>query len=566
MESKINYSYFDIYSKRASFFYNNQEKIGSFFSCFLTIVYVLTSLSLFFYYLAKVFKRTEMKVYDTTIYNQEMPSLNIDSNDLYFAFGLEKSIHSKRYIDDTIYYPKILFINQIKEDGGFKTIEERELAYERCKEENFGINYQSHFIKGELNNSYCLKDFNYSLNFVGGYKYEQMSFIQIKIFPCKNTSENNNHCKPQEVIDYYLSPGYFSIMLKNFGLNPSNYFSPIFPTIKDLSTTIDNQFYRSYVINLGVTEVHTDISIFNEVLKKEKFLQYREVFQSFYFMDEKDYLDGKEICIVQLKLDDAIIIQKRTYMKLSEILSKVGGSMQLLYTIFSLLSLFINKFNFQLKIINSIFSFNIKENKMCLKLKSLDFDSITMLSSNKNLMFSSKKTLHLNNLGFNNNNNDNTTKNKNRYKFCILNRKESRISSKLEVSDNKKIMNNSLINSKISLTKDNIIKINNKKSLKSNDLPKINYSEFNKVSVKTITDFKEDINLNLCDYVCHSKKDEKDKQFQLYKLGNSFYRKRMDIVHVFTLLLITEKVLLKSYGKQIYSLCKDNDFLYNKKH
>ena len=32
---------------------------------------------------------------------------------------------------------------------------------------------------------------------------------------------------------------------------------------------------------------------------------------------------------------------------------------------------------------------------MCLKLKSLDFDSITMLSSNKNLMFSSKKTLHI---------------------------------------------------------------------------------------------------------------------------------------------------------------------------
>ena len=148
MESKTNFSFFDIYSKRASFFYNNQEKIGSFFGCFLTIVYVLASLSLFFYYLTKVFKRTEMKVYDTTIYNQEMPRLNINSSDLYFAFGLGKSIHSKMYIDETIYYPKILFINQIKEDGGFKTIEEKELAFERCKEENFGINYQSLFFKG----------------------------------------------------------------------------------------------------------------------------------------------------------------------------------------------------------------------------------------------------------------------------------------------------------------------------------------------------------------------------------------------------------------------------------
>ena len=562
MESKTNFSLFDIYSKRASFFYNNQEKIGSFFSCFLTIIYILVSLSLFFYYLTKVIKRTEMKVYDTTIYNQEMPRLKIDSSDLYFAFGLENSIHSKRYIDETIYYPKILFINQIKEDEGFKTIEEKELAFERCKEENFGINYQSLFLKGELNSSYCLKDFNYNLNFVGGYKYEQMSYIQIKIFPCKNTSENNNHCKSQETIDYYLSSGYFSILLKNFGLNPSNYFSPIFPTLKDLFTTIDKQFYRSYVINLGVTEIHTDVSLFNEDLKKEKFLQYREVFQSFYFREKKDYLDGKEICIVQLKLDDAIIIQKRTYIKLTEILSKVGGCMELLYTIFSLLSLFVNKFDSQLKIINSIFSFNIKENKMCLKLKSLDFDSITMLSSNKNLIFSSKKTLYLNKFGFNNISNGNS----NRNKIYIIGKKDSHISSNLDVSDNKKMMNNSLANSKISLTKDNLIKINKKDSSKSNELPKINYSEFNKDTLKTIYDFKEDINLNLFDYICRTKNAEKNKQFKLFNLGNSFYRKRMDIVHVFTLLLITEKVLLKSYGKQIYSLCKDTDFLYHKKY
>lgn len=131
------------------------------------------------------------------------------------------------------------------------------------------------------------------------------------------------------------------------------------------------------------------------------------------------------------------------------------------------------------------------------------------------------------------------------------------------------MMNNSLINGingRIDIHKDNILKINKKKSLKSNELPKVNYSEFNRDTLKTITDFKEHINLNLFDYVCRTKNDEKNKQFQLYKLGISFYKKRMDIVHVFTLLLITEKVLLKSYGKQIYSLCKDNDFLYHKKH
>ena len=177
---------------------------------------------------------------------------------------------------------------------------------------------------------------------------------------------------------------------------------------------------------------------------------------------------------------------------------------------------------------------------------------LLLLSSNKNLIFSSKKTLYLNKFGFNNISNGNS----NRNKIYIIGKKDSHISSNLDVSDNKKMMNNSLANSKISLTKDNLIKINKKDSSKSNELPKINYSEFNKDTLKTIYDFKEDINLNLFDYICRTKNAEKNKQFKLFNLGNSFYRKRMDIVHVFTLLLITEKVLLKSYGKQIYSLCK----------
>ena len=141
----------------------------------------------------------------------------------------------------------------------------------------------------------------------------------------------------------------------------------------------------------------------------------------------------------------------------------------------------------------------------------------------------------------------------------------SHISSNLDFSDNKKMIN-SLVNSKICITKDNLLKINKKKSLKSHDLPKINYSDFNNDSQNAITDFNENINLNLFDFICHAKSDEKKKEFNLYKLGNSFYRKRMDIVHVFTLLLITEKVLLKSYSKQIHSLYKINDFLYHKKH
>jgi hypothetical protein len=46
-----NLAYFDIYSKRISFFFNNKEKIGTYFGLFLTILYILLSLILFITYL-----------------------------------------------------------------------------------------------------------------------------------------------------------------------------------------------------------------------------------------------------------------------------------------------------------------------------------------------------------------------------------------------------------------------------------------------------------------------------------------------------------------------------------
>ena len=117
MNSKFNYFFFDIFSKRIGFFFNNQEKIGSFFGLLLSFIYFVVSIVIFVNYLILTIRRNEVKVYDTSIHAQKMPSITIDSNSLYFAFGVEDPINSLRYIDETIYYPQILFIDRIKADG-----------------------------------------------------------------------------------------------------------------------------------------------------------------------------------------------------------------------------------------------------------------------------------------------------------------------------------------------------------------------------------------------------------------------------------------------------------------
>ena len=545
------------------FFFNNQEKIGSYFGLFLTLVYIFASLGLFFYQIIFASQRKELKVYDTTIYGQKMPSITINSNQLYFAFGLEDPNTSNKFIDNSIYVPKITFIDKIKKNEELITVNQKNLEYEQCKIVNFGKNYQHLFIKDELNGSYCLKDFDYNLTLAGGYKYEKMSYIIIKIVPCVNSTENNNSCKPQEEIDYYLTSGYFSIILKDIGLNPSNYSFPATPTLQNLFTTIDKRINRNYILNFGLTEVHTDTGIFNEKTNIKKYLKFRKDFQNFQFRDENDNYSGKNIILVQLKLDDTIIVQKRSYTKITDIFSRIGGYMQLINTVFLLLSSLINRLNSEIKIINGIFNFNLKQNKIILKFQKLK-KSNTIVNSKKNkyIIFSPKKS------------DDNLKsieiENKSKNNLILKDNELGNIISGLNIYGNKNylIENNGLkLNNNINQvenSKNNSIKSKNDINLYHHE----NIISFNNVNLKknnndlfhkeknNLKDFNDHIYLNLFDYFC-SKRDS--KKYKLFNTGNSFFRKRMDIVHVFTIISIIEKILINHNYQDIFSLYEEID-------
>ena len=330
--------YLDKYSKRISFFYDKRDKIGTIFGLFLTFLYVIATITLFSIYLSKTINRSDVKSQESTIYSQGLPSIDVNPKIFYFAFGLENVVSFSRFIDERIYYPKVYFIQQNKENGVLVTKEKINLEVERCDIRKFGEEYKNQFTEGELNNSYCLKDINLTL--VGGSKYEKSSFIQIKMHPCSNTIENKNKCKPQNIIDSYLTSGYFSITIKDIGLNPLNYSFPIIPIIQNLKTNVDITMCRESLIYLGITEVQTDVGLFSKSLKIDNFLEYRKYSQSFYFINETEYHNGKEIFGAQIKLEEYIHVQKREYTKMSEVLSVTGGYMQLISTVFALVLLF----------------------------------------------------------------------------------------------------------------------------------------------------------------------------------------------------------------------------------
>ena len=569
MENTLNYYFnFDMYARSPNFYFKNHDRINTCFGTLLTLVYIIVSLTLFIYHSIITIQRKNFKVHDSTIYGQEMPFIDLNSNILYFAFGLEDPLTMNRFIDDSIYIPKIVFVDKAKINDELVTVYQQNLEIEKCKVINFGENYQHLFLEDELNNSYCLKKFEQNLTLAGGYKYERFSYIRIRIYPCVNSSENNFSCKSQEEIDHFMSSGYFSIILKDIGLNPANYSIPVIPTLQDLYTTIDKRIYKNYILNLGVTEIHTDIGLFQEDIKTQKYLQFRKEMETFTFRNEEEYYQGKSVIIAQLKLDDNINVQTRSYIKIPEIFSTIGGYMQLMNTAFLLLTIIVNKFNFELKIINSIFKFNLKKKKLIMKLQKLnDYDDlhISNISNIHTPVVNFKKmkniTQHLdlldnksknslmkeneiNNISLLNFSEDkNELDNNNKNKITIL-KKHKRKSNALPIE-----------NSKMENTKDKMPK----KNLRlSQDHIKENGTNFNKKNIfneLSYKDFNDKIELNMFDYCCcHLVYEKRHKIIELYNITNSFYRKKLDVVNVFNLLLLIEKNLLKNNSEFVHTI------------
>jgi hypothetical protein len=566
---KLNYLDFDIYSRRISFYYNNKEKVGSLFGFILTALYALISLILFLIYFAKTMQRKEVSAANSTIYPTESPTIDINNDLLYLAFALEHPTKLNRYIDEKIYRPEVVFIERIKKNGQFVNKSETILEIEQCDTKKFGKTYQDLFHKDELNDSYCIKNINLTLR--GGFKYDELSYIRIDIYPCVNSTKNNNHCKSKDEIDKHLTSAYFSLLVKDVGFNPFNYSIPTIPILQDLYTTIDKSIFKEYIVYIGIAEIDTDIGLFSNHIKKDNYIKFIRDFHSFFFVDQEYYNAGKKILTAHIRLEDSIFYLKRKYTKMSEVFSSIGGYMQIITTIFTLIALFVKKFNIEEKLLNSLFNFNIKKKKILLCIeyeKKLDYTfSLKKENPNHFIPYKARKSIidtkfsRKNNVKkqfnvppivnkkglFTNNNNNNDVSQDNLIEMVkkISQEQNSAIlkktKKKMFLKEDHFSLNDKQVN--------RIININKRQM--SNSIMK-----FNSDRKKYDEGKRSMISFNLFDYYCFRKITKKKVDIDLFNFGITFYKSQMDIINFFNIMVLTQILLTQQQNNS-----KNNNFL-----
>ena len=382
-----------MFGKEPEFYYKGRPKKTSWMGRILSILFVLIYFGFLLYKVIRMWQKRDVTFYDAFTYAKEPSKVKITNDNFYGGFSLEDPVTYEPFIDESVYIPKAYFKRaEMKGDKFIWDVIELEL--EPCKLEKFGSNYQDKFKSKDLNNLYCIKNMDFFLE--GHFSYNLYSFLYFEFYPCVNTSEKQN-CKPIETIDYYLDSTFVQFEWQDIELNSKNYSYPINPRSADIYTTVGKKLFREIHAFFQVVRIETDLDFIGfdefDYMKTDVYLKYDEMVIMSNLIENDIYKTGEHFCDFTIKLSENVRIHKRTYTKLITILGDVGGLMEVVFTLFRLITSFSLDILYDISLVNSLFNFNLDKKVVILKDKKLKQNISTKDISHKEYISKGKMNI-----------------------------------------------------------------------------------------------------------------------------------------------------------------------------
>ena len=566
MNTYKKFSDFDLFGYNVGLYFNGSIKESTLFGFIFTIIYILSLIVVTIYYITETFKRKNYSFSTSTMELENIVSIELNKEIFALSFALENPVTYAGYIDETIYYIKANHITG-KRDSVTQdyTWYNEEIKTGPCTLDMFAENNQR-FFQNNYKNEYCLYDIN-KKNLTGNFIFDHYSKIVISFYPCINNTENNNHCKPKNIIDYYLNNTYVGMYLQSSTIDENQI--PMTRTyIESPYTTIGQNFFKDYQILLKIVETEDDTGLISKYKKYKKLLQIDETI-SMFSLNRK--INDDSFCEISIALSDKKTVYKREYERIQNAISKAGSIMTLICTIIQFFFWLPVKIFYEVSVINKVFRFDMKKTKN----KKMNQNQISSyLKSSDNYDKKSKSnSIELNIDEIKNENEENfkgISKDHN-FNFISYKRKSySHINNFNTKANHHKDLNikflqdnsgNILINDELKKRNFNINQISNiyKKSLENNQ-----YKRGKKRNEKGIVDVKK---FSCCQLLCYYPINlySNNNKINLAKNAQNFFRKTLDVISVFQNIVTNQKIsklILKN--KKIFR-SSEKEIFYNNK-
>jgi len=522
----------DFFGKEPEFYIQGRPKQVSIFGRIFTYIFIFLYILIFCYKLYRMSQRVDITFYDSYSNTDEVPNIKITQDNFTLMFAILDE-NGEPFIDDTIYYPEAFFSDEYSE----------EIRIERCSPDKIGPRYREFFDDSEILDYYCLVDVNYSL-------VPNMNSLRISIYPCRN-NEDDDYCESQEYIENYLSNKLFLVYFQDIMLTPLDYHNPIKERINFLNTEIYKNLgqYLHTEMQLVKIETSTNIIGFDFLTKPkiEEFIKFdKEVILPFPGYNFDDEEDEYPITIFELQLNDRILLEKRYYVQLIDVLGEIGGFMEIMFSFFSMICSLIVDILYEKTLTNNLFTYNITRKTILIKKRE---NPIFKINKDKDTKIeepnSSEVTIFPTKM----------KKNKNKKKVMIVNTEIKYINNKN--SEEKYLAKNKNKVDVSSFKKETKIKNIDIQSVKSS------YDDINKNDLESIYNMSKK-SKNSTDNTNNWIIEEiglKDLLISVFYCCGKKRRKMYNILLNEGMKVIIEKLDISNIFKNIYSIeCSNNDF------
>ena len=533
----------DFFGKEPNLYFEKKKKKTSYTGLIFTLIYIIIYVAFFIYKIVRMAKRIDVTFYDTYAY-KDFPSIKLTNEEFYGGFAMGG------IIDETLYYATADFYSGVKKEGVWH-YNITSLEVETCNLERFGSKYKDLFRDQPLNNLYCMKNVDFSLE--GYANLDRYSYINVKVYPCVGkTRDGTKDCAPTNDIMKFFGANTIEFKMEDNLLSPEVYETPVEPQRKDINAPVFLSVYQKIYSYIQIVFIETDNDITGlNFLAENKVEQYPKYDNSMLIAAPGDaniiFTPGKPVCDITMQLDQKILTTKRKYTTLLEVLGDVGGLMELIYSFFNMICSFIMEISYEKNLVNNLFSFDLKRKVIKFNHNKKSGDTIHSKQTIKNMDTlkdrNSISELKKDSIDIYSKEEIHKINQKNRKSKTRTNkRQKSNYSSKpFKVNNNFDMSNDEKLNS------------NDKNNMdqNSNDLQNLernskNYVDSNgrategKVEMNNRNNLFEKISVNSIWLYCLSSKTNMEKV--IFDEGTKLISKNLDIMNIFDKLYLIEKI------------------------
>ena len=544
---------FDLFGKEPEFYYKGKAQKTSYFGLIFSILYVILYIAYFIYKIVRMIQKVDIDFYETNAFSGT-PSIALNNENFYAGFSIGGMI------DKTLYYPAIQYWVETRTEGIKNDPIVKNIELEVCQLEKFGKKHQDLYKDKPLENFYCIKDIQEDL--IGYGSLDTFSYYYIMIFPCIGTHPDGTQCKPIDEVKNFFQKTFLEFTVQDIELTPKDYDKPSEPLIKDITTPVFKGLYQSIFGYFQIVNLETNLDFLGfETLTKikyDKFLKYEE---SWIIASPSPHIDdfypNYPVCDVTIQLTAKVLTIKRDNTKLIDVLGDVGGLMEFVSSLFTIISMFVTDLLYEIDIVNNLFSFDLNKKKILIKnlmknekqnieYERKDIYNPDYLKNNFNYN-ESKKTIENEvilqpEIKEDNNKMDNTE--------VISKKKKGKRKSKRSYNNilvsNSQVKEDKLTNAleeNMNINQKNIqIQEANNYNISSNNR-KLSFEQKDK-SYEDKTNVIENISINkffvICAFCCIKKR--KDVNCYLLEEGNRIIKERLDILNIFKKIYYEEQL------------------------